>query len=99
MKKEFMEPEMRRIELNLKESIASASGLTPNEVASGIFLSATGSNCTTYFWETQITVPMPIWGQDFIRAIDTNWEDLTNSSDPCYKVPVSREALRQQLGL
>lgn len=55
MKKEFMEPEMRRIELNLKERIAN-SGSTTELAADGFSYSvrAQEQGCRQYYVGTEI---------------------------------------------
>ena len=54
MKKEFMEPEMRRIELNLKERIAASGEASYTPVGLGFMTRELSEGCTTFYQETQI---------------------------------------------
>lgn len=57
MKKEFMEPEMKRIELNLKENIAESPGddETYGETAGFTTRVTGGTSCYTYVVGTQVS--------------------------------------------
>lgn len=62
MKKEFMEPEMRRIELNLKERIATGSGtIQYGSVATGVTTQQFVTECAVYYVNTDIPVEDPFW--------------------------------------
>lgn len=65
MKKEFMEPEMRRIELNLKERIASSTVITDH---SGTYSTREDiDGCVDYYVDTWI-VPSGDYAYDLAMA-------------------------------
>ena len=65
MKKEFMEPEMRRIELNLKERIATASGVGYGSIGY-IGTQHIGDGCMDLYVESE--VPVGNWWVDSFVA-------------------------------
>ena len=68
MKKEFMEPEMRRIELNLKEGIATGSGVGYGSIGS-ISTQQIGNGCTDLYIESGIEVGNS-WVDSFVANYD-----------------------------
>ena len=84
MKKEFMEPEMRRIELNLKERIATSLEET-GDIIGGFRTRVSGvANCVQFVSDTEISpsqlgpnTPAEVWScyvtgnpQDAINALN-----------------------------
>ena len=95
MKKEFMEPEMRRIELNLKESIADGSDLQDGYVSFGVRTSQTmPGSCTEYIWDTTYAVPSSDF--ELLQTLVGHYNYFVQQR--CYSGQLSVNTLQIQLG-
>lgn len=73
MKREFREPEIRRIELNLKENIATSPG--QGEIMTGVRTTYTENNCDDYLMSTTLSPDRT----NLLGQVHNNWGLLLDS--------------------